>query len=516
MKNFIPIFILLFSTSLLSAQDDYFARIMDWKDLGLSDQPTALFSIEDELIWSTGFETAPAFSSAGLMRTNLTGDIIWQIELDSTASGRMIMTGEEDFIFAGRNYSSIYPEGKTRLYKINKAGEILQEKYHLTSYPTQGLVGIKNTQEGFILIMLVKDDDNGITETRGILARYDNNLNLIWEKEYVGIPTNDMIILDVTEEEDGTFIVSGREGGWMHIQFIMKLDSEGNELWKSYDNDIVRFNGGQHYALADNYYVTGTESDGWQYPDSLLFYDWAWPVRITEFNSEGNLVQRKFLWRHGERGNSANQLLLDDNTVIICGYGRDNRYETAVEQSGCGWLVKLDADFDVVWERVICDLRTPSRDVFTTGLELSSGNLIYTGTTSNDLGLDNDTWLVHLDANGCLEPDCGYFQVIDEDGNYSTITATEDIIRNPDNPYTIVVYPSPAIDEINVELLGEQPKLNRLELVNVEGKVLKEYLPPFTNQSTITLSLPEVARGMYFLKGYTEVGIWSKKVLVQK
>ena len=147
MNNFIPIFILLFFANSLSAQD-YFARIMDWKDLGLDDGPTDLLLTEnEELIWSISRNTDTTFGEAGLMKTNLEGDIIWQIELDSTSYAKIIVTDENELIVGGIHTEIPYPEDNIRLYKINTSGEIIQQTYHLTPYPFERLVTISKTQE---------------------------------------------------------------------------------------------------------------------------------------------------------------------------------------------------------------------------------------------------------------------------------------------------------------------------------------------------------------------------------
>ena len=117
------------------------------------------------------------------------------------------------------------------------------------------------------------------------------------------------------------------------------------------------------------------------------------------------------------------------------------------------------------------------------------------------------------DSVGCLQPNCGFVQIIDEDGNYSTLTATEDIQKNNTNPLSVKLYPNPARDVLSIDLLGEQPNLEKIELIDAVGRLIKSY--PTPNQNTFTLDLPEGIKGIYFLKGYTDAGIWTKKVVVE-
>jgi len=103
------------------------------------------------------------------------------------------------------------------------------------------------------------------------------------------------------------------------------------------------------------------------------------------------------------------------------------------------------------------------------------------------------------DANGCNTP---WFVFVD----------TETGIDNLENS-NLHIYPNPAQRTLSVKILGEKSNLEKIELADVAGRALKFYYPQ--NQSNFTLDLPAELKGIYFLKGHTDVGIWTKRIVVE-
>lgn len=516
----LPFLLILFSSHLFA--QEYTAEIIQTSETSSKILAKNLHSTpEEELIMIKRIDTDECDGCSGIMRTTKEGEIIWETTIDSIYSGsdNLIINNNGEIVLAGNVISYQSGEGEiTNKIGINTyslSGDLINTYEHQLEYEREILIEIRETTQGFCLVTEIRKQSTGVESDRGHIIHFMDDYTVLWDREYEGFADNDMVIIDFKQQADGTFIATGREGNWQHIQYIMKLDAAGNMLWRDYDTRQLRYDAGRHYQIEDEFFLIGTEDDGFEFLDSLNEYDWAWPYRISRFNSDGFLQERHFLWRYGRRQSSFNYVT-EAGDVIIGGTGDDFRdeHEEAMNTWGCAWIIKLDVEFNILWERMICDLRTDAQEKIGSVVEHADKSISALGSTSY-IGQESrlyDIYLLHLDEEGCLVPSCGYIQVIDSLGNYSTLTATDDILGNPNNPYTVQLFPNPVKDKVHLELIGEQPRLISLSLVDLQGKILHDY--GRREGASIDLDLPTLTSGVYLLQGVTEIGTWTKKVVV--
>jgi hypothetical protein len=140
----------------------------------------------------------------------------------------------------------------------------------------------------------------------------------------------------------------------------------------------------------------------------------------------------------------------------------------------CGWMIRVTADAELVWERYIQDNRlaanvyTEFRDV-TECLDgsIAAAGLWVTDESPRDGGIGPRSWVVKLDANGCLEPN----------GTSDTIhlmrpVANEEIVREP-TP-TIKINPNPVAENLHLEISGLNAPVSRLRytIASSDGRIL--------------------------------------------
>ncbi|MFK7981261.1 MAG: lamin tail domain-containing protein [Saprospiraceae bacterium] len=74
--------------------------------------------------------------------------------------------------------------------------------------------------------------------------------------------------------------------------------------------------------------------------------------------------------------------------------------------------------------------------------------------------------------------------------------------------FDIKVYPNPVTDKLTIELLGEMALSGNLSLVNTQGQTV------MSTPSTF-FAIPNLPKGLYFLKVNTNKGLIIKKILIQ-
>jgi hypothetical protein len=119
-----------------------------------------------------------------------------------------------------------------------------------------------------------------------------------------------------------------------------------------------------------------------------------------------------------------------------------------------GWMIRVTPDAELVWERFIQDHRLdPNADTDLTGLaETADGGIIAVGTLFGNLraldgGSNGRTWVVKLDADGCLEPGCSSDTIHLQKPVSSTTNLPEPSVR-------LRISPNPVVDQFMVGLEG--------------------------------------------------------------
>ncbi len=100
--------------------------------------------------------------------------------------------------------------------------------------------------------------------------------------------------------------------------------------------------------------------------------------------------------------------------------------------------------------------------------------------------------------------------------NYSTSSYLRPVTYfsydlNPDNPngeITILVYPNPASENVNI---GSNNTLNKVQLFSIDGQLLRTWNPYSTR---LSFSVKNLSKGIYLIKVETDNGSTTQKVIV--
>jgi hypothetical protein len=511
------LFLLLLTDSLLA---QYQSRIIPIEGT-IAAGGNVIHTVEDGFLMQFHSFTGDDFHSGmGVIKTDFDGNLIWSNHIDSLWSGNDKHTIFEEngtIITAGDNQID-EKEDNIQIVKIDATnGNTIDVINYGADWFGERSFGLFDYPGGYILSMTIPVEEDQLYR-HPVLVRFDENFNVIWEKEFDEPEYAVYQVRNAWYDSEGNIYYSGRDGfGLFNHTIVGKLSNEGDEIWH-YKHPIrnEQFSGGEGLMLNNE--------------DALLVFNrpddetspWDWFSRVPslmKINFSGEFLN-EFPIQNMDIRQHAGIFERENSDFIIIGQGRD-LYEYHLNKFE-GWIIAHDIQSNRLWQRIIIDQRfspldnTVVQNPLIAGVELSDGSMVFIGgitTDGTNPQYSGKFWFVHTDSEGCLEPDCGYLQIIDENGNYSTTTAVEDIQQNPENPHSIKINPNPATDEINVSLLGQHPKINQLELINAEGQVLKVYEEQvFTSE--IRLDIPANANGTCYLRAFTEAGIWAKKVVI--
>lgn len=246
------------------------------------------------------------------------------------------------------------------------------------------------------------------------VVRVNEAGDLIWQRKYGG-PLNDEA-LSIASTADGGFLFtasigSSSTGGDIANDlgiggyWLVKLDSTGAIQWQN------RF-GGSSYDVPYSMRLT---------PDGgciIAGYTWSDDGDVTGYhpgeNGDGWVVKADHLgnlqWQQA-LGGSGDDLLLDvvqagDGGYVISGYTESTDGDVSGSHGGVdGWVVKLDTDGNLVWQRTMGGTGT---DQINAVAHTADGGFIVAGTTNSldgdvtvNLG-EFDGWVVKLDSTGNL------------------------------------------------------------------------------------------------------------------
>jgi hypothetical protein len=206
-------------------------------------------------------------------------------------------------------------EGKYSFVEINDDIIYISNSWEesLVKVSTEGK--IIETQELLCRLMIVTDDGGYICSANYGLVRYDRDLNIIWEREYLQIYTIEVVV-------DGNIIVTYPDTkafdlidlGFAIYNGAFDLISPNGDLIKVFNkietsdyNDIIPY--GLIFIYNDNTFFTGSyedmEAHNYTWRNSLLF----------EIDEEGTIInEHKILCSYNIEGYSV--LLIKDKDII--------------------------------------------------------------------------------------------------------------------------------------------------------------------------------------------------------
>ena len=399
-------------------------------------------SINGDSLFSKPFYKFQFVFSGGASRSSLLKDSF------------VFFTGSESF---GGNPDIV-------LYKFNLQGDTIWTRVYGGPNGENGNRIIQTPDSGFAIIGWTQSFGNGQSDF--YLLKVDSLGNQQWLKTYGTSGSEDAISGQLTL--DGGFILSGRNNS--NQFFIVKTDSAGNQIWtKSYTNTkgacfIVQ--------LPDSGFILSgtTQPSGFE------------KGCLIKTDKNGNLI-----WQKNYGGISGNNLLyaipilLWDGSIVCSG----------VEQTGgavYGWLLKTDALGNQMWSRTYYKNQSGNNEIYDVK-HTSDNGFIMSGYTM--MG-SQDPWLVKVDSNGCLAPNCnvGIFEF--------------------DPSQHFAVYPNPCKDELS---LLNVPLFNAtIQIFDLRGVLVRE-LTTAEISAEGKINISSLPSGLYSIRIISANQSWFSKVL---
>lgn len=278
------------------------------------------------------------------------------------------------------------------------------------------------------------------------VVKLDADRNIVWSKTYGGNGFDRLT--SIIQTDDGGYLMGGSSDSNISGEksensrgdidmWIIKIDASGNIIWQKTfggsDKDWVQSmiktpDGG--YVLAGTSY-SDISGDKTQKSRGLGDY---WVLKI---NATGTIIWQKTIG--GDNGDIAKSIVAtSDGNYVIGGNSASTfsgeKNEKTINDSVDGWLVKLDDNGQLLWQKNIGGNTTESfEDMGTTsdnGLIL--GMMSYSGISGSKTEAsrgNGDYWMVKLDSDGNFE--------WDKTIGGGTIDQTKSIIQGKDGGYVV-------------------------------------------------------------------------------
>ncbi len=324
----------------------------------------------------------------------------------------------------------------------------------------------------------------GYTESKGVsgydawIIKLDSYGNIVWDKTY-GL-SNYNEANSIIQTTDGGYAIAGKtssEGVYGHDAWILKLDSNGDIIWK-------KIYGGESYYEANSiiqttdggYAVAGIKTS--EISTHTRFYDYD--VWIIKLDSMGNVVWEKTYG--GESYDGAYSIIqTTDGGYALAGYTQSKGIN-----GNAALVIKLDSNGNMLWEKSFGE--NEYNIVYSIIQTTDGGYAVGGGNRSrdNDYG---DFWVIKLDSNGNTLWDRTY-----GDSNNDYADYAYSIIQTTDGGYAVAGMTKSKSYTLNVWIIKTDSQGN-IVWEKTFGDIEQEWMFP--------ISIIQTTDGGYAIAGYT-------------
>ena len=376
--------------------DDGDSPIVDWSrtygaagiDVGLSMQRTK----------EGGYVIAgytDSFSAGNydvyLLKTDSDGNLIWNKTYGGAHSdlGHSVQeTSDGGYVIAGYTRSFGNKDDDVYLVRVDSEGNELWSR-------TYGIQGATNNNErghsvqqtndgGYIIAGETNSSDRGEKDLYDVyIVKPDSEGNLIWNKTYGGDRSDEGH--SVLETSDGGYVIAGETSSFGERAtdvYLIKIDSEGNEIWSRTYGDIEGYERG--YSVQET-------SDG-----GYIVAGMSWPLEqqnpdfyLLKADSDGNE-----LWSRSYTGPDSNWSWDWGRSVLETGEGGYiliGETYSEVERDQDVLLVKTDSLGNLLWSRTYGGV---DHEYGYSVLETGDGGYVIAGKTKSFGAGEYDVYMV--------------------------------------------------------------------------------------------------------------------------
>ena len=172
------------------------------------------------------------------------------------------------------------------------------------------------------------------------------------------------------------------------------------------------------------------------------------------------------------------------------GFKHDN-----INGSNVGWVAKVDSSGNKLWEHFYAHNNNLNFNYFSDVEETFDHGFIICG--SADGPSSQDSWIVKLDSNGCLDTSCGLN------------TGTIEIFNSP---LALQMFPNPTREKVSIKYSLPSGEIGKLAIYTMLGKKIEdEILPKGSDQ--IEINVQQWAQGIYTCVIETGEKVFTGKLL---
>lgn len=434
-----------------------------------------------------------------IVKLDDTGELEWQRSYGGSEYelvDQIEQTADGGYIFAGSTSSTdgdvtgLHGQGDGWVVKIDSIGNIQWQRCYGGS-GTDGITSFVINDNNYVFLgyALSMDGDLSNNTSHGLrdvwLIKTDSTGNIISSYTYgsssydagnsiCNAPSGGYVLLCDVTAGDGDASNSNYHP-FSQDYWILMVDSAGEiqyskcfggsslEIAKS----IQSTSDGGYVAIGDSYSINGDITD---HHGSGIFPDY-WVIKL---DSTGSLMWQKSIG--GTDADAPYSVIESSGNLFIGGLTSSNDGDVINNHGEFqvdGWLVKLSSDGNILWQN---SYGGSSSDAIFAISQSSDGAFVCAGVSSSsdgDVFSNNgfaDYWIFELSP---------------------TTAITEPVTEN-----SFLVFPNPAMNEINVSYASQEDLL--LTINDLLGKELKRITlyPSFKNEKVDISDLPE---GIYLL-----------------
>lgn len=430
-----------------------------------------------------------------VIRTNKSGDLIYQkLFRKKNFSVRVLNIAKIDdshFILAGHifdlvKYKTDSTGAEILLVKINLNGDTLWTK----------TLGIGDGDE--LVSRIISTSDGGFaifgqtcnkkeTNCDYFLMKVDSNGNNLWQNTYSYTQSSWEIPESILEDKEKGFILVGHTSG-AYVTYIVKTDSAGTMLWQK------RINNYKGYASRTINSITKSKNNTYLI-SGVVANNEIGKGYFIRLDSVGNVIFETVVGKDDSYTIFMN-IIERNNTIYAQGETKD--YLKPPQTDGYHTsLYAFTSAGDPLWRRTYPDSLVPNRRYLIYDMKSTLDN----GFAMIGFGMDpkatnpqnnQDVWFLKVDSNGCLYQPCVDMTVgVDDD---------KEIKSN------VLLFPNPCKDVLNI-MLDEE--IAEVSVYNSIGQLQLQESWVKNNR----LNIEEVPSGFLLVKIKTKEGkFYSEKV----
>lgn len=444
--KYLLLLLLLSSLQPLMAQS-YFSKNyhVSYNDAGWN-----VLALEDGILILDASICEGQNTCTSLLKTDFEGNLLWEVLLDSlrVTNGNNILADSSGIYLSMYNKTVIEPLN-VRLLKFDHNGNLLKYKRIGDGLELELPLSMHWYHGQLLLGLDERFGDSTLTHMAFYTTDFDSVKTILFFEDNRGTSRYFQTTIDGYLYHARNFNFFG--GKKINI---IKTDDDGNIYWqKSFEKSITNF-ATSLAVLPDGGCVThwNKEATVWS-EDTFEIVEY-----VVKLDADGNELWRHYFYDRNYH--LIHHLFATENGDIV-GCGQFNYFALPNEPDSSfvgSWIFRLDGNGQLKWIRHFNDARYESIQLLHGGTELANHDLAFTGMIGFYGPPEGfNAWLLKIDSMGCITSGCGAYQTIVSAPDIPDSGLLFTLQPNPGSTATEVQLPQPAPGDCQIavyNLLG--------------------------------------------------------------